>query len=528
MSNTISEDLLARCLKVKEIIDASIARIDSIRNDKAEEEISAKEAKESSYEGANNIIGKENGSKKEKNMQPTAGPTRVEPKPRRHNRMVEATEFWKKFVVSTSRTKKGIGGVLGEICGSSWDKQNTQVSISIRLSRGPYKTTYVLEELAKQHHGYYYYYLVSTKRIQRRTWDPRIQDHSKQHFEDKGLVCVVCLLVHDLIMNHGFLDVRGRNNNHRKKKTTDTGTCSASGSDGILNDATYHVDAAMKTRNIRKPGRDIIIKRKCVETIDVASGQKFNMGAMVLWTINDFPARSSLSGWSGQDTVKARQDLQRLGLRSGLWLGQTKKGKCLKPQAAYSFTSENQKKFCQFIKGVKLPDGSDHASSTKIKLCSLFKQICSATLMEDDMLKGQIKVVDILYDLELIYPHALFDIMIHLVIHLPLEALEAGPIRPRWMYPFERYMKKLKEEALTFSSHYFRDVTTKFNHPDHNVDPPLPTCQFQVFRSVCKSIGLRSVIRFDAQELKKVKWYVLHNSPEIDTYRSQFKRYAFF
>nr|GFB79862.1 hypothetical protein [Tanacetum cinerariifolium] len=44
--------------------------------------------------------------------------------------------------------------------------------------------------------------------------------------------------------------------------------------------------------------------RKCtepgVETIDFASGQEFNMRAMVLGTINDFPARSSLSGWSGQ------------------------------------------------------------------------------------------------------------------------------------------------------------------------------------------------------------------------------------
>ncbi|GKD77250.1 hypothetical protein Tco_1339871 [Tanacetum coccineum] len=38
----------------------------------------------------------------------------------------------------------------------------------------------------------------------------------------------------------------------------------------------------------------------CVENIDVATCQKFNMRAMVLWTINDFPARSSLSGWSGQ------------------------------------------------------------------------------------------------------------------------------------------------------------------------------------------------------------------------------------
>ncbi|GJZ50762.1 hypothetical protein Tco_0605277 [Tanacetum coccineum] len=483
----------------------------------------------------------------------------------------------------------------------------------------------------------------------------------------------------------------------------------------------------------KSPGKDIDVylrpliedlkvlwDRKGVETIDVASGQKFNMRAMVLWTINDFPARSSLSGWSGQgykacptcnkdtpsvrvlsktayvghrrflkkphkwrssrefngqtdnrdppkefgrdeilaqldrlptrltgkhpsyggvkikrnvlvelnwtkrsifyeleywsflslrhnldimhieknvleailntllmndkskDTAKARQDLQMLGIRSGLWLGQTKNGKCLKPQAAYSFTPENRKKFCQYIKGVKLPDGfgscfkhkvtdndtnitglkshdchimmqrllpyglqnylPDKIAKPIIDLCSLFKQICSATLMEDDMLKAQIKVVDILCELELIYPPALFDIMVHLVIHLPIEALEGGPIRPRWMYPFERYMKKLKgyvrnkakpegsiaegyvaEEALTFSSHYFRDVTTKFNRPDRNVDPPPATCRFQVFRSVCKPIGLRSFIRFDAQELKKVKWYVLHNSPEIDTYRSQFK-----
>ncbi|GKA97110.1 gag-pol polyprotein [Tanacetum coccineum] len=37
-----------------------------------------------------------------------------------------------------------------------------------------------------------------------------------------------------------------------------------------------------------------------VKTINVAKGQKFNMRAIVLWTINDFPAPSSLSKWSGQ------------------------------------------------------------------------------------------------------------------------------------------------------------------------------------------------------------------------------------
>nr|GFB82879.1 hypothetical protein [Tanacetum cinerariifolium] len=125
--------------------------------------------------------------------------------------------------------------------------------------------------------------------------------------------------------------------------------------------------------------------------------------------------------------------------------------------------------------------------------------ICSQTLMVDDMLKAQSKVIDILCNLELIYPPAFFDIMIHLVIHLPLEAIFGWLIRPRWMHPFERYMKKLKnyvrnkakpegsiaegyvaEEALTFSSHYFRDVTTKFSRPNRNVDCPPPTCQLQI------------------------------------------------
>ncbi|GJZ94986.1 hypothetical protein Tco_0667189, partial [Tanacetum coccineum] len=252
----------------------------------------------------------------------------------------------------------------------------------------------------------------------------------------------------------------------------------------------------------KSPGKDIDVylrpliedlkvlwDRKGVETIDVASGQKFNMRAMVLWTINDFPARSSLSGWSGQgykacptcnedtpsvrvlsktayvghrrflkkphkwrrslefngqtdntdppkefgrdvilaqldrlptrvkgkhpshggvkikrnvhvelnwtkrsifyeleywsflslrhnldimhieknvleailntllmndkskDTAKARQDLQMLGIRSGLWLGQTKNGKCLKPQAAFPHP-EDHKSFCQFLQRI--------------------------------------------------------------------------------------------------------------------------------------------------------------------------------
>ncbi|GKA03678.1 reverse transcriptase domain-containing protein [Tanacetum coccineum] len=240
-------------------------------------------------------------------------------------------------------------------------------------------------------------------------------------------------------------------------------------------------------------------------------------------------------------------------IRSELWLSQNKNEKCSKPQAKYSFTPENGKKFYQFIKGVKLPDGfisnfkhkvtnndtnitglKSHGSLSLLmqhlflyglqqylpsavckhqdnELCSFFKHICSQTLMEADMLKAQSKVVNILCNLELIYPPAFFDIMIYLVIHLPLES--EGSIAKGYVV----------EEALTFSSHYFRDVTTKFNHPARSVDCSPPTCQFQVFRSICKSIGKRSVIRLDHQEFKKVIWYVLHNSLEIDMCRAKFK-----
>nr|GEY73821.1 hypothetical protein [Tanacetum cinerariifolium] len=199
----------------------------------------------------------------------------------------------------------------------------------------------------------------------------------------------------------------------------------------------------------------------------------------------------------GRDEILAQHDRLRTRHRQGKtrlakvghskWLvaRPNQKREVLEASGCVLFHTTEPKKFCHFIKGVKLPDGfgscfkhkvtdndtniiglkshdchimmqrllpyglqnylPDKIAKPIIALCSLFKQICSATLMEDDMLKAQIKVVDIMCDLELIYPPALFDIMIHLVIHLHLEALKGGPIRPRWMFSFERYMKKLKD-----------------------------------------------------------------------------------
>ncbi|GJU41855.1 zinc finger, PHD-type containing protein [Tanacetum coccineum] len=308
-----------------------------------------------------------------------------------------------------------------------------------------------------------------------------------------------------------------------------------------------------------------------VETIDVATGLMFNMRAMVLWTINDFPARSSLSGWSGQgykacptcnkdtpsvrvlgktayvghrrflkkphkwrrslefngetengdpprefnrdaimtqlarlptrvkdvmhieknvlesilntllmndkskNTAKARQDLKSLGIRSGLWLGQNKNEKCSKPQAAYSFKPEDRKKFCHFIKGVKLPNG--FGSNFKHKVTD-----------NDTNITG-LKSHD-------------FHIMIQRL--LP--------------YRLQQYLPPDVARPLIELCLFFKQICSQTLMVDDMLK-----AQSKVFKSLCKSISLRSVIRIDHQELKKVIWYILHNSLEIDTYRAKFK-----
>ena len=105
------------------------------------------------------------------------------------------------------------------------------------------------------------------------------------------------------------------------------------------------------------------------------------------------------------------------------------------------------------------------------------------------MIKAQNQLVLILCKFERIFPLAFFDIMIHLVLYLPEEAILGEPAYMQWMYPFEIYLKKLKEyvkniakpegsfskgyvvdEALTYCLRYFDDVETMFNRPNMNND----------------------------------------------------------
>ncbi|KAL5543986.1 hypothetical protein UlMin_007770 [Ulmus minor] len=345
-----------------------------------------------------------------------------------------------------------------------------------------------------------------------------------------------------------------------------------------------------------------------IDTCDAGNDRKvFKMRASLLWTVNDFPARSSLSGWSGQgykacptcneDTPSMRVigKTAYFGHRRFLpsthhWrsnldfdgrterkrpprrfssvdiMDQLRRVKTSIPGKHPNYGGVKQKRGddelnwrkkngfvgnlsknvahndsrivglkshdCHVIMQRLLPVGcrslvNKTISSTIIELCTFFNQLCARTVNVTDMVKAQDQLVIILCKLERIFPPAFFDIMIHLVLHLPEEAILGGPVYMRWMYPFERNAAKpegsisegyVVDEALTFCSRYFDDIETRFNRPDRNDDGIHRTSRLFVFESQCKPMGKQSQVYVEKNVRDRAEFYILNNSPEIETY----------
>ncbi|XP_060966714.1 uncharacterized protein LOC133035059 [Cannabis sativa] len=286
-----------------------------------------------------------------------------------------------------------------------------------------------------------------------------------------------------------------------------------------------------------------------------------------------------------KDTDKARMDLQDLQIRRELWLYEDRNGKWKKPPASYTLSVQERIEFADFMKSVRFPDGfaanldknvnvdtgkisglkshdchvllqrllpagirkflKKEIRDTIIELCVYFKQLCSRTLHVSDLEKMQTNILTILCKLETIFPPAFFDIMVHVVMHLPQEAILGGPVQYRWMYPIERSMSVYKQyvrnrarpegsiaesfvvnEALTFCSMYFREVETRFNRPDRNNDivQNMPTRQFSVFKHVGRPLGMRTVDTLPMQSKRKAEWYILNNCTEVEPYINEHKK----
>ena len=181
-----------------------------------------------------------------------------------------------------------------------------------------------------------------------------------------------------------------------------------------------------------------------------------------------------------KDGLITRQDLVEMDMRVQLHLRFDGKKICL-PLACHTLSKKQKMSFCQCLRRVKVPQGysSNIKSLVQLKdlklvglkshdchvlmqqllvmairdilpnkvrlaitrLCLFFNAICSKVLdpIKLDELENEATVI--LCQLEMYFPPAFFDIMVHLIVHLVREIKCGGPIYLRWMYPIERYMK---------------------------------------------------------------------------------------
>jgi len=169
-----------------------------------------------------------------------------------------------------------------------------------------------------------------------------------------------------------------------------------------------------------------------------------------------------------------------------------------------------------------------------IQLSRFFTALCSKELVEEDLDKLSSSIKETLCRLEMVFPPAFFDIMIHLPVHLAEEAKLGGPVCYRWMYLVERYLRTVKgyvrnkahlegsiaegyivEECLTFCSK-FLNVDTKLNRPEHHENMAVnePPLGLSIFADMDYKSRGKNIDQIGPYELRKMRHYIITNREE--------------
>jgi hypothetical protein len=242
-------------------------------------------------------------------------------------------------------------------------------------------------------------------------------------------------------------------------------------------------------------------------------------------------------------------------------------------------TKKQKTDFCDFLKSVKFPDGyaSNLAKCVTADGCNLqglkthdchillqriisaavrgimpkdiyealaelgnfFQQLCARTLKLDvlETLKANIPII--LCKLEKIFPPSFFDVMLHLTVHLPEEAILRGLVQYGWMYPVERRLLTLKQfvrntarpegsiaeayvaaECLTTCSRYFNDdVETWHNRVGRNREhvDMVRKGGMSIFKHGVEVLGAPWLTYLEC-DYEKMVWFVLNNCEEVEPY----------
>jgi hypothetical protein len=73
-----------------------------------------------------------------------------------------------------------------------------------------------------------------------------------------------------------------------------------------------------------------------------------------------------------------------------------------------------------------------------------YMQICAKQVSKMMMQKFEKEIPVFVCKMEKVFPPGWFNVMQHLLVHLPWEARVRGPVQFRWMYSQERELEKLR------------------------------------------------------------------------------------
>ena len=269
-----------------------------------------------------------------------------------------------------------------------------------------------------------------------------------------------------------------------------------------------------------------------------------------------------------EDTIAVRKDLQDQGIMQDLHLVREEDGDSYtKPHAPYVLRPGEKRRVLETISAVQTPSGhcanfsklvniekgkmqfmkshdwhvfleeilpaalrgslTDGPRLAVIRLGHCFKRICEKRIVISELRELQTYVAETCSLLEIYFPPAFWNIMEHLVLHLPRELYWCGPVHARWMYSVERYLGHLKglvrnkarpegsiaqgymyEEAIGFVTEHFQlypgVARVLWDMEEHEQDNG----------EVTEGRG-REVFWNDA-ELKEIHEHILRNSEATD------------
>nr|AAN09857.1 putative transposon protein [Oryza sativa Japonica Group]AAP52582.1 transposon protein, putative, CACTA, En/Spm sub-class [Oryza sativa Japonica Group] len=151
------------------------------------------------------------------------------------------------------------------------------------------------------------------------------------------------------------------------------------------------------------------------------------------------------------------EDLEEMNIRSELQpITDERTGRVYLPPACHTLSKDEKIAMLSCLADIKVPSGycariiairgilPPQVRHTIQRLCAFFNAIGQKIIDPEDLDGLQADIVSTLCHLEMYFPLAFFDIMVHLTVHLVKQTKICGPAFMREMWPFERYMGILK------------------------------------------------------------------------------------